>query len=382
MTLGIIKPILLFPIGLINSLSPKEVEAILAHELAHIKRHDYFFNILQSFAEVAFYYHPAIWYISNVIRNERENCCDDIAIATTGHPVSYAKTLVKLQELKGVALKPAMAFSGNSGAFKRRVMRILENPQKASFIKDKLVMTTIFLACLFTGADNIPLDGTVEQSDKFDIYVIDDCPKDPEDIKLYLDTIPERNTYSIKKKSLEKEIELDMENGEIVKLKIDGEDIPESEYEKHADIVEELTPDQDQDVITVFPECGSDFGKIYWLNKKEGKTINLDSLLSNTADDFQILRDQSFPFLNDSKMNRIEEILIDTLQQELHSFVMPKTFEDRIEKGKIALIEKIYFQKTSSKIKNYLEDKDSFLVKIFSKKMTSSIHPALKCIIL
>ena len=114
---GYIKPTILFPIALINQLSIVEIEAILAHELAHIKRHDYLLNIIQILIETIFYYHPAIWFISSKVRFERENCCDDLAIDKIGSSVSYAKTLIKLQELKLNPVKSALAFSGNKKHF-------------------------------------------------------------------------------------------------------------------------------------------------------------------------------------------------------------------------------------------------------------------------
>ena len=110
--IGHLKPMILFPIGAINRLNTNEVEAILAHELAHVMRHDYFFNILQSVIEALFYFHPAVWWLSSQIRTERENCCDDIAISLCGNAVTYAKSLVSVQEMAYFAPQMAMAFAG------------------------------------------------------------------------------------------------------------------------------------------------------------------------------------------------------------------------------------------------------------------------------
>jgi bla regulator protein blaR1 len=80
LTIGWLKPIIFMPVGIVNRLQPHEVEAILAHEWAHIVHNDYFFNFLQAVVEVIFYYHPAVWWLSSVIRTEREMRCDDMAI--------------------------------------------------------------------------------------------------------------------------------------------------------------------------------------------------------------------------------------------------------------------------------------------------------------
>ncbi len=95
--LGWLRPMILMPIGLLNSLSVSEVEVILAHELSHIKAKDYLVNIFQSVIEILFYYHPIVWWLSSVIRKEREHRCDDWAVFLCGNPMLYAKTLVKAQ---------------------------------------------------------------------------------------------------------------------------------------------------------------------------------------------------------------------------------------------------------------------------------------------
>ncbi|MEO0340026.1 MAG: M56 family metallopeptidase, partial [Bacteroidota bacterium] len=124
MTLGTFKPIILMPIGALTLLSPAQVEAILAHELAHIRRNDYLFNILQSIVEVLFYFNPAIWWLSAQVRLERENCCDDIAIQLCGDDLAYAKALLSLQEYSKDAPGLALAFSNKRNHLLNRVKRI------------------------------------------------------------------------------------------------------------------------------------------------------------------------------------------------------------------------------------------------------------------
>src|SRR6202007_2795286 len=94
---GWLRPVILRPVAAIAALSPAQVDAILAHELAHIRRHDYAVNILQTIAETLLFYHPAVWWLSNRIRAEREHCCDDIAVALCGDPVEYAEALAELE---------------------------------------------------------------------------------------------------------------------------------------------------------------------------------------------------------------------------------------------------------------------------------------------
>ena len=116
MTIGHFKPVILFPIGLVTGLPRDQVEALIAHELAHILRRDYLVNIAQNAIDILFFYHPGVRWISSHIRTERENCCDDIAVSVSGDSLNFAKALTVIQETAdrfGVrAIEPAVAVSG------------------------------------------------------------------------------------------------------------------------------------------------------------------------------------------------------------------------------------------------------------------------------
>lgn len=126
MTIGWLKPIILLPAGLLTGLSPRQIEAVLAHELAHIHRYDYLVNLLQSLVDILFFYHPAIWYISAKVRTEREHQCDDLAIRLTGEPVEYARALAAVETLR-MTPRPtlALAFGGGRENLLERVKRVL-----------------------------------------------------------------------------------------------------------------------------------------------------------------------------------------------------------------------------------------------------------------
>ena len=88
---GWLRPVVLLPVTALTGLSARQLEMVLAHELAHIRRHDFVVNLVQTLVETLLFYHPAVWWMSRVIRVEREHCCDDIAVGTSGNPVSYAR---------------------------------------------------------------------------------------------------------------------------------------------------------------------------------------------------------------------------------------------------------------------------------------------------
>lgn len=135
--LGWLRPVILLPVGLATGLTPAQVEAILAHELAHIRRYDYLVNLLQSLAETLLFYHPAIWFISGRIRAERENCCDDAAVSAGAERFSYAESLLHVAEQsltngRARRLTPAIGVSaaGRPSQLRRRVRRLLGGPEE------------------------------------------------------------------------------------------------------------------------------------------------------------------------------------------------------------------------------------------------------------
>jgi beta-lactamase regulating signal transducer with metallopeptidase domain len=119
--LGWIRPVILLPMTL-SGLSPEQVEMILAHELAHIRRHDFLVNLMQAVVETLLFYHPAVWWISARVRIEREHCCDDAAIAVCGNPLQYARALTRLEELRADAGRLALA--ANGGSLLARIRRV------------------------------------------------------------------------------------------------------------------------------------------------------------------------------------------------------------------------------------------------------------------
>jgi len=123
MVLGHFKPLILVPVGLLAGFPPSQVEAILLHELAHIRRHDYLVNALQRLAEGLLFYHPAVWWISGVMRAERENCCDDLVVSITRNPHEYALTLAILEQNRFSGPQQAVAVTG--GRLMKRIHRLL-----------------------------------------------------------------------------------------------------------------------------------------------------------------------------------------------------------------------------------------------------------------
>ena len=123
--IGALRPAILIPASVFTGLPARGIEALLAHELAHVRRHDYLVNLLQTLVETLLFYHPAVWWVSSRVRIEREECCDDLAITATGDARSYARALVRLEEMRGAA--PALAVAAAGGNLWKRVVRLLRD---------------------------------------------------------------------------------------------------------------------------------------------------------------------------------------------------------------------------------------------------------------
>jgi beta-lactamase regulating signal transducer with metallopeptidase domain len=128
--IGWLRPMILLPASAVTGLSPTQLELILAHELAHIRRRDYLVNLLQTAVETLLFYHPAVWWVSHRMRIERELCCDDLAVAAGGDAAGYARALADLEGLCSGA--PAFAMAATGGSLWERIARLVGPPQHLS----------------------------------------------------------------------------------------------------------------------------------------------------------------------------------------------------------------------------------------------------------
>jgi TonB family protein len=151
--IGWLRPVVLVPFGCLTGLSEMQLEAILAHELAHIRRHDYLITVLQTVVEALLFYHPAVWWVSRRIRAEREHCCDDLAVRIGGNPLLYARALSLLAE-KSLAM-PTTTLAANGGVLTMRIKRLLrpqEGPATSQFAAVTVLALVVALAGISIGA--------------------------------------------------------------------------------------------------------------------------------------------------------------------------------------------------------------------------------------
>ncbi|MBX2872962.1 MAG: M48 family metalloprotease [Saprospiraceae bacterium] len=164
-TFGFIKPIILFPVGLVNALPQAEVEAILWQELAHIKRHDYLFNLVQSLLETLFFYHPVLWLLSKEIRDVREECCDDLVLQHGMKPMVYAEALLHLARLIN-AQNNQFVMSTNSlnSAISTRIKRLFSPASTPARYKPLTALLAVIMILCLTAYAGVSLQAQSQVS--------------------------------------------------------------------------------------------------------------------------------------------------------------------------------------------------------------------------
>lgn len=151
--IGFVRPIVLLPIGLVNGLTTDEVEAILIHELSHIRRNDYLVNIMQSMVEVVYFFNPFVWLISNEIRAEREHVCDDRAIAAGIPRRVYAEILANIYEHAYNNNNLAVSFADRKQLTLKRIRRIMKTQSSNNRLISSLLLVLAVTTAIYLGAE-------------------------------------------------------------------------------------------------------------------------------------------------------------------------------------------------------------------------------------
>ncbi len=238
MVLGHLKPFILFPASALTTLAAEEIEAILLHELAHIRRKDYLVNILQSLAEILFFFNPAVLWVSLLIKEERENCCDDIAIREVKNKKQFIRALVSFQE-HNLASKYAASFSGEGNYLLNRVKRIITNNNKTLSNMEKIflatgIIVTCFIAVAFTNHQEFSLKNVIPPNSKEIVYAANKK-----------DTVPEKvngdeSKYTMSTSMDGKQYKLVEVNGEVTEFYVNNERIPDDKISDYSTVIAKL----------------------------------------------------------------------------------------------------------------------------------------------
>ena len=334
MVIGIFKPVIIFPLALFNALSIAETEAILLHELSHIRRQDFLVNIMQRVTEIVFFFNPPIRWVSELIRRERENCCDDLAIAVTKDKKQYIYALVAFQEhhLNQQHQPFLTAFPGDGEQVFNRVNRILTNNNKSLNAMEKL-----FLASAIVVSGLIALAFSHEnKSDKIKVYApaIQQDPQEKNQQELLTaqvdevnfktqtppaakDTIPKskvkRSSITIYSTDINgMEYEVHKSENEVVKFKINGKEVPVSDINKHQAVLDTIDKRMERDVAMM----AENFEKM----SLESKLLDLkqDELKEHQIALERLLHDQqnNKDYVLQDKLRMLEEMNVERMLKD------------------------------------------------------------------
>ena len=148
--IGYLKPMILIPLGMCSGLSTEQLESIFIHELIHIRRGDYFVNMMQSFLEALYFFNPFVWIVSGIMRREREHCCDDAVVKVNGNALAYAHALANLEEVRLSISGLALSLAENKKQLLNRIKRIMEKSVKSYSGRERVapaVLLIIGLIC-------------------------------------------------------------------------------------------------------------------------------------------------------------------------------------------------------------------------------------------
>ncbi|MCW3093016.1 MAG: hypothetical protein JWP81_4085 [Ferruginibacter sp.] len=245
--IGYWKPVILFPAAMLASLPVNEIEAILVHELAHIRRRDFLVNMLQCILEIVFFFNPAVLWVSSLVKMERENCCDDIALKQTGDKRNYINALISFQQYHvSIPSSLANAFTGEKGQLLNRVKRIIYNKnQTLNNMEKKFLVAGMIVACAFIVAFSTKKD--LEHHSLKNAAVSHAVRIDENHQALNPDTIPQKMKES---RDGTKETIIQTDNGKkyriisgkngVKELYIDDKKIPAEKVDAYRDLTEKI----------------------------------------------------------------------------------------------------------------------------------------------
>ena len=166
MVVGWIRPVVLVPVSAFTSLTPDQLQTILAHELLHISRRDHVFNMLQGFMEIALFFHPVTWWLSRQIRIERENCCDDDALTIAGSPRSLAEALLILETLRSGHPNPKSILAATGGSLMHRVSRLFASNRQSLNVGWRALSACSLLTIAGLSFTAVAIDGSAQAQDR------------------------------------------------------------------------------------------------------------------------------------------------------------------------------------------------------------------------
>ncbi|WP_321316884.1 TonB-dependent receptor plug domain-containing protein [Labilibaculum sp.] len=182
--IGYFKPIVLIPVSMLSGIPENQLEIIIAHELAHIRRHDYLLQFIQGIIELIFFYHPVVWWLSSVVNAEREHICDDLAVKVCGESLTLIKALNNMEAIRKKQYEMVLGFSGKKGKVLNRIKRILRPKASTNPRSERFMLSGVF-TLLFAGLfliSNFAISGNTDSQKALfsKINILDKTSDQPE----------------------------------------------------------------------------------------------------------------------------------------------------------------------------------------------------------
>ncbi|NJD22348.1 MAG: hypothetical protein FIA82_06710 [Melioribacter sp.] len=371
--MGYLKPVILLPLGMLTGLPQDQVEAIIIHELAHIKRYDFILNLIQTLIETIFFYHPVVWWITSTINSERENCCDDLTLKLCSGSLVYFKALYNLQQICSEENELALAAIGKKNQLFRRINRMTTKNKNtsygvkfAAFAVLLLVMTAVSIYSSASAKENPHGLTTASFINPVTLLSDDSSFKNPIGDN---NSIPDTTSIKKGKRTLkfyddvngeEKKFKAKLNNGKLEELYIDGEKVPEKDLNKYDDKIAERVKEYD----SAMEEFHGSMNKYKEEMKKfKEKMKKFKGNYSYNHDfDFDFDIPPIPPIDLDSTINRT---LMKELQKNLrenfamHSFKIPPIHIPKIDIPSVT-IPPIELDSLNAKLESYKFDNEAF----------------------
>jgi bla regulator protein blaR1 len=250
--IGYFKPIVLLPVSMLSGIPENQLEIIIAHELAHIRRHDYLLQFIQGIIELVFFYHPVVWWLSSVVNAEREHICDDLAVKICGESLTLIKALNNMEAIRKKQYEMVLGFSGKKGKVLGRIKRILRPKVTISPRRERFMLSGVF-TLLFVGLfliSNFAISGNTNIQKTFSkINVLDQ--------KNFQEAIsPEANSTITEQDKRKKK---NQKKNDELQLVEEVEAVQELELVKEVDAVKETKSETSVTAMSVSPIDSHDF---------------------------------------------------------------------------------------------------------------------------
>lgn len=327
---GYFKPVVLLPVSMLSGIPENQLEIIIAHELAHIKRHDYLFQFIQGIIELLFFYHPVVWWLSSVVNTEREHICDDLAVKVCGESLTLIKALNNMEAIRKKRFELVLGLSGKKDNLFNRVQRIVR-PKASAKKTNKIVFSGLFVF-LLSGLiliSNFAISGNALTGKQFfsKINVLDQNQQNGSDAMLLAPDKQKKKSKKSKKANekleLKEIVEVEPEIEDVVEVapEVELEDVvevaPEVEVEPVAEVDHDVEVPMDFDVDFDFPQDSLKSKK--WLQKKVNEIIKEQKIeLEKAAKELEEVKvEMNFDEMRLEMENALKDLDVEQIKKEM-----------------------------------------------------------------